>query len=546
MGEQGVKAWGRRRGGLLLDAGAARPSQRPAWSIPAIALGLLVLALVAGVVAIAVPRSAERLPGTAPADYYNFGQGLIMIGANGGVFAFGNAPFKGSEAGQHLNAPIVGSARTADGQGYWLVGSDGGIYAFGDAAFEGSEGGQHLNAPIVGMAATGDSGGYWLVGSDGGVYAFGDAPFYGSLPASGITPNGAISGIAVTRDGGGYWLVSTGGSVYAFGDAPNFGSMAGQPLSAPIFGIAPVPSGQGYWLVGSDGGVYAFGDAQFYSTPVPTHLPLPIVGLNPTTDGAGYWLVGSDGGMVTYGDAHYIGGESNNTVTEIVGIASNPSRYWPPIPGGDSPAGSPALVSNGDGRLEAFTRTTNCTMYHTWQSTAGSASPFGGFWPIGACLASSPVVVRDVTGALEEFAMTSSGAVFHEWQTSPGGAWTAWQGTSMVAVPGTQLAAVVQPAGAVDVYFRAANGCLWHAWQSTAGQPTTLGGSYQVGNACNVASDPAVVVQQNGQTVVLFDATNGQVWETSDAGANQQNSWHTTSGTPLSNIESGTDLAAVN
>jgi hypothetical protein len=40
---------------------------------------------------------------------------------------------------------------TADGQGYWFVASDGGIFSYGDAPFRGSMGGQHLNKPMVGM-----------------------------------------------------------------------------------------------------------------------------------------------------------------------------------------------------------------------------------------------------------------------------------------------------------------------------------------------------------------------------------------------------------
>jgi hypothetical protein len=46
-------------------------------------------------------------------------------------------------------------AATSDGGGYWLVASDGGIFAFGDAVFRGSTGSIHLNQPIVGMASTG-------------------------------------------------------------------------------------------------------------------------------------------------------------------------------------------------------------------------------------------------------------------------------------------------------------------------------------------------------------------------------------------------------
>jgi hypothetical protein len=82
-------------------------------------------------------------------------------------------------------------AATPTGQGYWLVASDGGIFAFGDAPFYGSMGGQPLNQPIVGMAApiaappTGTSpppttvAGYWMVAADGGIFSF-DTPFFGS------------------------------------------------------------------------------------------------------------------------------------------------------------------------------------------------------------------------------------------------------------------------------------------------------------------------------------------------------------------------------
>jgi hypothetical protein len=81
------------------------------------------------------------------------GAGYWLVGADGGVFTFGNITFYGSLPGEKLkpSAPIVGIVATPDGAGYWLVGSDGGVYSFGDAAFYGSEGGQKLNKPIVAL-----------------------------------------------------------------------------------------------------------------------------------------------------------------------------------------------------------------------------------------------------------------------------------------------------------------------------------------------------------------------------------------------------------
>ncbi|MDA8277259.1 MAG: hypothetical protein M0Z45_03545, partial [Actinomycetota bacterium] len=46
--------------------------------------------------------------------------GYHLVGADGGVFAFGDANYYGSMAGSPLNKPIVGIATTADGKGYWL------------------------------------------------------------------------------------------------------------------------------------------------------------------------------------------------------------------------------------------------------------------------------------------------------------------------------------------------------------------------------------------------------------------------------------------
>ncbi len=128
-------------------------------------------------------------------------------GALGPVTGFGEA--SGEEYGQPssgLAAPVVAIARTSDGGGYWLVGADGGVFAFGDATFHGSLANTHLAAAIVAAIPTPDGGGYWLVGADGGVFAFGDATFHGSLANTHLAA--AIVAAIPTPDGGGYWLAS--------------------------------------------------------------------------------------------------------------------------------------------------------------------------------------------------------------------------------------------------------------------------------------------------------------------------------------------------
>jgi hypothetical protein len=81
--------------------------------------------------------------------------------------------------GTALFRPVVSMSPTPDGHGYWLTASDGGIFAFGDAPFRGSTGGDRLAAPIVSMTSA-STVGYWLAASDGGIFSFG-VPFHGSM-----------------------------------------------------------------------------------------------------------------------------------------------------------------------------------------------------------------------------------------------------------------------------------------------------------------------------------------------------------------------------
>lgn len=64
--------------------------------------------------------------------------GYLEIGEDGGIFAWGGAPFFGSLGEVKLNQPIVDAAWTPDHGGYYLIGRDGGIFAFGNARHQGN------------------------------------------------------------------------------------------------------------------------------------------------------------------------------------------------------------------------------------------------------------------------------------------------------------------------------------------------------------------------------------------------------------------------
>jgi hypothetical protein len=201
--------------------------------------------------------------------------GYWVAGRDGNVYSFGDAGLQQPQMPTSLPAehvtprkPIVGIVPTPDaaggngtgtsGLGYWLVASDGGVFNFGDAPFKGSAGALRLNQPVVGMAATSDGQGYWLVASDGGVFTYGDAHFYGSLGAKRI--NKPIVAVIPTTDDHGYALVAADGGVFNFGDSAFAGSLGNQRLSAPIVG-ARAAAGPGYWMVDANGKVYNFGSA---------------------------------------------------------------------------------------------------------------------------------------------------------------------------------------------------------------------------------------------------------------------------------------------
>jgi hypothetical protein len=215
-------------------------------------------------------------------------RGYWMVAGDGGMFAFGDAKFHGSIPGlgyapagsgapKSLDAPIVAMVTSPTGQGYLLVAADGGVFAFGDAKFHGS-------CPAIGgcngsvVAVVPDQGelGYWVVTSTGHVYAFGNAA---SIVASHATAVAApITGAAATPSGHGFLMTDALGDVYSDGDVPVMGvPPTGLGFANLIRSVVPTSTGHGYWLFGAAGAVYPYGDAPHDGSMADHQLNAPIV-----------------------------------------------------------------------------------------------------------------------------------------------------------------------------------------------------------------------------------------------------------------------------
>jgi hypothetical protein len=99
----------------------------------------------------------------------------------------------------HLNQPVVAMVATADGHGYLLVGRDGGVFTFGDAPFLGSLPARGVSDTVVAAQPTADAAGYLMVGVRGAAYSFGDAPWYGGMPQVVPGYQGPIVGLGAHR-----------------------------------------------------------------------------------------------------------------------------------------------------------------------------------------------------------------------------------------------------------------------------------------------------------------------------------------------------------
>ncbi len=220
-------------------------------------------------------------------------EGYWLVASDGGIFTFGNLNFYGSIPGlgilpagtkcfgadcaaqKVLDAPIVGMVPSSDGKGYFMVGADGGVFAFGDAKFEGScPGIGGCSGAAVAVMPDASGNGYWLVTVTGHVYAFGDAVDYGAPGPQAVPVTAAVR----TTDGGGYWILFSNGVVTSYGDAANLGGPAGSVGGFnPATTIFTTSDGGGYWVSSANGSVFTQGDAPFDGSMSGVHLNGSII-----------------------------------------------------------------------------------------------------------------------------------------------------------------------------------------------------------------------------------------------------------------------------
>ncbi len=311
------------------------PAFQPRSLPRAAALVISALALTLAL-ALASGSGEPRLDGLQRAATIRQSQGYWLLGADGGLFNFGDA----GSFGPHRNrsSDIAGMARTRDGGGLWVVDDDGDVFHYGNAINYGS---RLLDTDdIAGFVARPQGDGYWMASRGGSVWAFGAAGHQG--PAVPLSLNRPIVDMAVTPSGQGYWLVASDGGVFSYGDARFYGSTGAIVLNRPIVGMASTPSGRGYWLVASDGGIFAFGDAGFFGSTGSLVLNRPVVAMASTGTGKGYWLVATDGGVFSFGDAGFHGSTGGITLNQpIMAMVATPLRTISVLP---SAAADAALV----------------------------------------------------------------------------------------------------------------------------------------------------------------------------------------------------------
>src|SRR6266404_1083196 len=168
-------------------------------------------------------------------------------------------------------------------------------------------------------------------------------------------------------------------------------------------------------------------------------------------------------------------------------------------------AGEPCAARNADGRLEAFARGTDNALWHISQNTPGGG--WSSWVNLGGGLAGEPYAARNADGRLEAFARGTDNALWHISQNTPGGGWSSW--ASLAGELGADPIVVLNAGGAFEAFSCGTDGALWHIWQVPGGaggwsQWANLGGGLQ--------GVPAIGMNADGRLEVFIWGTDNALW----------------------------------
>lgn len=186
------------------------------------------------------------------------------------------------------------------------------------------------------------------------------------------------------------------------------------------------------------------------------------------------------------------------------GFAAAASAQWTDL--GGTLAGKPFAIKNSDGRIEAFARGQDNTLWHIYQTSPGGTQ-WSAWSSLGGTLNSNPVAAINTDGTLDVFAIGPNNALWHTRQTSAGSAtYSAW--ASLGGSGQNDPSVGTDPNGSLEVFFETTNYTMWHVFEQSPS------GSWSAGEEIvgNLVQAPSVARNSDGRLIVFTGDDDGKFW----------------------------------
>jgi probable HAF family extracellular repeat protein len=173
----------------------------------------------------------------------------------------------------------------------------------------------------------------------------------------------------------------------------------------------------------------------------------------------------------------------------------------------------PVVARNIDGRLEAFVRCVDNSVYHAWQLAPGAA--WSSWESLGGFISDAPAVIADNSGRLVIFATAQDHTLWYRKQNVAGSDnWSEWAGLGgwLTSAP----AAALNADGRIDVAARGGDDTVWEIVQTSAGGE--FGAWRQVGGLAESA--PVLASDSAGRLHLFVTGENNMLLHNSQAAAN--------------------------